>query len=368
MMKENPIGLYVHVPFCDGKCPYCDFYSLRGTEESMDNYTKSIIDYIKYYSALISRPADTLYFGGGTPSLLGTRRLAAILDAARHGFTLADAEITCEVNPTRNLDAFFPELYAAGFNRLSIGLQSANEGELRLLGRRHTAEQAWSAVKSAQRAGFTNISLDLMLAVQGQTQESLRDSIAFCADAGVQHVSSYLLKVEPGTQYGKRERELDLPGEEEAAELYLLACGELERCGFGQYEISNFARPGFKSRHNLKYWNCEEYLGLGPAAHSYLQGKRFYYPRSLRAFLEGEQPAEEGPGGAYEEYAMLRLRLTEGLTNKGSRERFGVPVPEDLCRRARPYQAAGLVACDRVGVRLTRQGFLVSNALLAEIL
>ena len=138
MMKENPIGLYVHVPFCDGKCPYCDFYSLRGTEESMDNYTKSIIDYIKYYSALISRPADTLYFGGGTPSLLGTRRLAAILDAARHGFTLADAEITCEVNPTRNLDAFFPELYAAGFNRLSIGLQSANEGELRLLGRRHT--------------------------------------------------------------------------------------------------------------------------------------------------------------------------------------------------------------------------------------
>lgn len=367
-MDQNRLGLYVHVPFCDGKCPYCDFYSIRGTEERMDGYTDRIIDDIKSESERIGRRADTLYFGGGTPSLLGAKRLIRILEAARRGFGLEDAEITVEANPGDSLAGFFREVWAAGVDRLSLGLQSADDGELRLLGRRHTAEQAEKCIAEAGTAGFENFSLDLMLAVQGQTEESLRRSVRFCAEAGASHVSAYLLKVEPGTAYDKNRDGLRLPDEDEAASLYLLACAELEKLGFRQYEISNFAKPGRESRHNLKYWRCEEYLGFGPAAHSFLDGKRFYRERSIGAFLRGEPPVPDGDGGGFEEYAMLALRLSEGLTDARCLARFGFPVPERMKAAAKRYEPAGLTVCAPDGFRFTPRGFLVSNELTAEIL
>lgn len=366
--RDETLGLYVHVPFCDGKCPYCDFYSMRADEARMDAYTDSVIAYLNTYAKKLNRPADTLYFGGGTPSLLGSARLRRLIQAAKEGFFLQTAEITVEVNPAADLSAFFAELLEAGANRLSIGLQSANGDELKLLGRRHTAEQARQTVRDAQRAGFKNISLDLMLAIQNQTKESLLSSIAFCAEANIQHISSYLLKIEPGTSYHKHRSELLVPDDDAASDLYSFACEQLEKRGFLQYEISNFAKPGFESHHNLKYWHCEEYLGIGPAAHSFVDGKRFYYERNLRAFLDGCEPVRDGTGGDFEEYAMLALRLTEGITERGCRARFGTGIPISVRKAAEKYEKAGLTARTPDGFRLTEKGFLVSNKLIAALL
>lgn len=368
MSSGAPIGIYIHVPFCDGKCPYCDFYSMRGTESFMEEYTNRIIGKIESCPDKICRSADTLYFGGGTPNLLGAARLNRILAAARKRFGLEHAEITAEVNPSADPGTFFQDLRAGGFNRISVGLQSADDGELRLLGRRHTAAQAARTVEAARKAGLENISLDLMLAVQGQTEQSLARSVSFCAELGARHVSAYLLQIEPGTVYEKNRARLDLPGEDGAAALYLRAVSELAAHGFAQYEISNFAQPGFESRHNLKYWHCEEYLGLGPAAHSFFGGKRFHYERSLRDFLAGKPPAQDGPGGDFEEYAMLRLRLAEGLSDTACSARFGHPVPERMKRAARLYEKRGLVACFENGFRFTPEGFLLSDMLTGEIL
>ena len=194
---SNPIGLYLHVPFCDAKCPYCDFYSMRGSTEDWERYTESIISHLYDYQDR-NLAVDSVYFGGGTPSLLGAERLGRMLEAVRGAFALSpEAEITVEVNPTREPGRFFEGLAEAGVTRVSIGLQSAQAAELRALGRRHTAEQAAHAVALAHRAGIANVSLDLMLAVPGQTVESLRESVRFCAQAGVTHVSAYLLKIEP---------------------------------------------------------------------------------------------------------------------------------------------------------------------------
>ena len=368
MNMPNPMGLYIHVPFCDGKCPYCDFFSMRGTEAAMEEYTARMIDKIKLCAQKTGRKADTLYFGGGTPSLLGGKRIARLTEAARRAFGLKNAEITVEANPGGDLSGFYREAAAAGVNRVSLGLQSADEDELRLLGRRHTADDAARAVEDAQNAGIGNVSLDLMLAVQGQTEESLSRSASFCAKLGASHISAYLLKVEPHTAYWNERETLRLPGEDETAGLYLAACRGLERLGYRQYEISNFARPGFESRHNLKYWHCEEYLGLGPSAHSFLGGKRFHYERSLRGFLLGEGPTQDGAGGDFDEFAMLRLRLAEGLTDEVCLGRFGSPIPERVKKAARLYEAGGLTVCGKDGFHFTPRGFLVSDMLTAEIL
>lgn len=364
----NSIGLYIHIPFCDGKCPYCDFYSLHGNEALMDAYTQAVIRSLRTYGENLHRTADTLYFGGGTPSLIGAKRLNAIISAAKECFGLKNAEITVEVNPSRELDGFFEKIREAGVNRLSIGLQSANGEELKLLGRRHTVQQAHEAVAAAQKAGFDNISLDLMLAIQGQTKESLLRSVEFCAEQNIPHISAYLLKIEPGTNYYRRRGKLALPDEDFTGELYLFAVEELAKRGFAQYEISNFAKPGFESLHNLKYWHDEEYLGIGPAAHSFINGKRFYYERDIHAFINGAEPVQDGTGGGLEEYTMLALRLTEGLTNAGCVRRFGNPIPDEMMNRTKRYEAAGLTVCDENNIRFTPKGFLVSNALIGEIL
>lgn len=364
----TPIGLYIHVPFCTVKCPYCNFYSMRGGEAEQTAYTQQVKAVLREQGSLLCRQADTLYFGGGTPALLGAERLSDLVGTAKDVFGLANAEITVEVNPTEYAPDFFERLVRVGVNRISLGLQSADDTELKALGRRHTAEQAAQAVRDAQAAGIQNISLDLMLAVPGQTTDSLRRSVAFCAGLGVQHVSAYLLKIEPGTPYYTRRDSLLLPGEDETADLYLLACHELEQAGFAQYEISNFAKPGFESRHNLKYWNAEEYWGVGPSAHSFLGDKRFYYNDDLGAFLQNTPPEYEDEGGSLEEYALLRLRLREGLLNTDCLRRFGVPIPPEYRKRAETFHGTGLLLCDEEGIRLLPQGFLVSNLLSAEIL
>lgn len=356
------IGLYVHFPFCAHKCPYCDFYSAPADDALLDAYTDAVIDRIRARQAAGER-YDTAYFGGGTPSLMGSRlvRIAQVLrdEPIR--------EFTVECNPSRVEDGLFASLCAVGVNRISMGLQSAVDAERRALGRTADAALVGRRVEQAKAAGIGNISLDLMLGIPGQTIDSLQTSLDFCRDAGVTHVSAYILKIEENTPFYRMRDTLALPDEDTVCTMYLRACEALEEMGFAQYEISNFAKPGFESRHNLKYWNDEPYLGVGPAAHSFVGGKRFFYPRDTQAFLRGEPPVQDGDGGDFAEYAMLRLRLCDGLTEAGTRERFGFAVPQSVYRRAQRIPQAYLTADER-GVRLTRAGFLVSNAILSELL
>ncbi|MBQ7542631.1 MAG: radical SAM family heme chaperone HemW [Clostridia bacterium] len=358
----EPIGLYVHFPFCAAKCPYCDFYSAPADASEMDAYSDAVINAVRAWQTKGVR-FDTAYFGGGTPSLLG-RRLARIAQVL-NGEPLR--EFTVECNPSRVEDGLFEALRASGVDRISMGLQSAVDEERRALGRTADAETVLRRIRQARSAGFESISLDLMLAIPGQTAESLRTSIDFCRDAGVQHVSAYLLKIEENTPFYKMRDTLRLPDEDTVCALYLQAVRELAAAGFAQYEISNFAKDGFAGRHNLKYWNAEEYVGIGPAAHSFVGGKRFFNPRDTAAFLRRNAPLPDGDGGSFEEYAMLRLRLCEGLTQAGTRKRFGHAIPQSLYDRAEHIPQAYLRA-DADGIRLTAEGFLLSNSITAEIL
>lgn len=366
---SEPIGIYVHVPFCAGKCPYCDFYSLAADEVTKDAYVAAVLRDFSAISETVT--ADTLYFGGGTPSLLGGERIAVLTRAAKETFSIpADGEITMEANPGDDLAAVFAAFKAAGGNRVSIGVQATDDATLRALGRRHTAKEAAEAVKTAHDAGIDNVSVDLMLGLEGQTTDAVCAAVETVASWGVPHVSAYLLKIEPGTPFASAP--LCLPDEDETATLYLEAVAALERAGFLQYEISNFARPGFESRHNLKYWNGEEYLGFGPAAHSFFAGERRYYERDLSGYLSGtnaprlEEDAAFAAGSA-EEYALLRLRLREGLQEEAFFRKFGRPIPKIWRENAKKLPPA-LLEISPQGIRLSPEGFLVSNAIFAAIL
>lgn len=370
----QPIGVYLHIPFCAAKCPYCDFYSLpvddaatgMGAEGPMDAYLAAAQRRLQAAGeAAGGLRADTVYFGGGTPSVFGAARLTALLEAVRRAGALeAGAEITAEVNPCSATPALLAALRAAGFNRLSIGVQSFCDPALRYLGRRHTAAQAEACIRAARAAGFDNLSVDLMLALPEAAGNDWRRSLEQIARLAPEHVSAYLLKLEPGTPFAGRQ-----PAEEEtAAQEYLDVCDALASIGLQQYEISNFARPGFASRHNLKYWRCEPYLGVGPGAHSFLDGRRFYFPRDLAAFIAGAPPVQDGEGGDATEYAMLALRLTEGLRESALRARYGLDFAAFFAGREAPLVRAGLLRRGEGTLAMTREGFLVSNAVLARLL
>ena len=365
------IGLYLHVPFCVTKCPYCAFYSLANpSREQLDAYAARLCACLDEWARrLPDTTADTLYFGGGTPALLGGNRLAAVVERARARFGLDGAEITLEANPADNLRETLAAFAAVGGNRLSLGMQSACADELAVLGRRHTPADVERTMADARAAGIDNISLDMMLGVSAQTEISARRSAQVAAALGASHVSAYLLKIEPNTPYGRCAP--PLPEEDVTADLYLAAMDELDMLGYRQYEISNTALVGKESRHNLKYWQSEPYLGIGPAASSCLDGRRFAYERDLACFLDGGMPVDEPSGsiavGSPTEYALLRLRLAEGLTQQAYSHRFGEPIPTAWCERAAALPAS-LVRQDEDGIRLTREGFLLSNTLISRII
>lgn len=363
----NKIGLYVHIPFCASKCYYCDFFSKANILQEKSVYTNAVIQSLNKWGKKLLRTADTLYIGGGTPSIIGAESLIAIAAAARASFLLNGAEVTAEVNPVTANEFDLELLRHGGFNRISIGMQSSNNDELAALGRLHSVKDVENTVKLARKAGFNNISLDLMLAIPRQTKSSLIDSVKFCAQLGVDHISAYILKVEQGTPFYANKDKLCLPNDDEQAEMYLLACEKIEELGYKQYEISNFAKPGKESRHNLKYWNGDEYLGIGPAAHSFINKERFFYDRSFDEFYNGITHSD-GDGGSIEEYAMLRLRLCEGLTNKGCKEKFGCNIPPKFYKNANKFKNSDLLLSDEKGIRFTKKGFLVSNSLISEII
>ena len=364
------LGLYVHIPFCDGvKCPYCDFYSVPLEEKLAEAYIKAAESSILSYAERAQgRVVDTVYFGGGTPSLLGSG-LLRLLAAIKSSYNVkTDAEITLEANPSAALRETYDLLHGSGFNRLSMGMQSADVDELASLGRRHTPQDAARAVSDAKAAGFENISLDLMLATPGQTIKSLRGSIDFAAALEPEHISAYLLKIEPGTRFYDEKDTLQLPDNDAQAEYYFEACDCLADKGFLQYEISNFSKAGKESCHNLKYWNCDEYIGFGPGAHSFFGGRRFYYENSLEKFIGGVAAVDDGPGGDIEEYIMLRLRLNEGLGVKELKRRFGIGFELFDGSIISSLLGAGYIVIDSNAISLTQKGFLVSNSVISTLL
>lgn len=368
-MQDN-LGIYIHVPFCDKeKCPYCDFYSVIADNDIKEKYIAAVRKDLEVRAVKVSdRIVDTVYFGGGTPAMIGDG-LARILDTVHENYNLTpDAEITFEANPAGITPDLLFKLRKTGFNRLSLGMQSAVPEELILLGRRHKPDDVARTIKEARSAGFENISLDLMLCVPRQTHQSMMTSIDFAESLKPEHISAYLLKIEQGTRYFNIRDILNLPNDDIQADMYLEACTALEKRGYIQYEISNFAKPGFESRHNLKYWDCDEYLGFGPAAHSYYKGQRFYYPRSLENYINGGQPVPDGKGGTLEEYIMLRLRLREGLFEKELKSRYNIDFSIFGDKKLSKFKSAGLLNFKNGQISLTQKGFIVSNSVIGGLI
>ena len=307
---------------------------------------------------------DTVYFGGGTPSFLGAARLCAALETVFSSFSVApDAEITFEENPESNRDgSALRTLRGAGFNRVSLGMQSADDTELCAIGRIHSASDTVAAVEAARSAGFDNLSLDLIYGLPSQTRGRWRENLAAAAALAPEHLSCYGLKVEPGTPLDARRGGLALPDDDAQADMYLSCAEFLEPYGYRQYEISNFSRPGYESRHNLKYWTLGEYLGFGPGAHSDFGGRRFAVARDLNAFLAGHAAYSEDaaitPRERAAERVMLGLRLTRGLA---AEELAGAEAVLRECA------AHGLAEQSGGRWRLTPQGFLVSNAIILQV-
>lgn len=367
MIQITMTGIYIHIPFCASKCPYCDFYSFKAEEEQKDSYLKAVLLCLSRYKDKITDEIDTVYFGGGTPSVFGGERISKVLACIKENYQLLpEAEITVECNPSSVDKALVHALKKAGVNRISMGMQSAVDQERKSLGRHSDKAQVKKAIDLFKESDISNISLDLMLGIPYQSRESLRQSLEFILSQEVKHISAYMLKIEDGTPFSQTE--LNLPDDDETAELYLYCADFLKSKGFSHYEISNFALEGFESRHNLKYWNCEEYLGIGPSAHSFLNGERFFFPRDFNSFSANPVPVSDGNGGDEEEYIMLALRLKKGLTKKGFKEKFGKDIPDKIFKKAKVFEKAGLLSITQEGLHLNTNGFLLSNTIITELL
>ena len=377
--RNRPLGLYLHIPFCKAKCAYCDFYSLPHSEEKMDAYAAALARHITEVAPQMqNHRVDTVYFGGGTPSYLGHKRLIALLKTVKKQCRVWDrAEITLEANPDSAGDwRALRALRRAGFNRISLGVQSSDDETLRRLGRVHTWQQVKDAVAACRKAGLDNISLDLIYGLPGQTMASWEDTLHKAMSLSPEHLSCYGLKVEADTPLAHQvSLGLSLPDGDAQADLYLRAVELLQQGGYRQYEISNFAKPGRESRHNLKYWTGREYLGFGPGAHSYFGGQRYAYPRDLEGYLQaiaaGAAQLEEiqpiTPPEQAREYLMLRMRTLRGIEEWEYRRKFGLNF-EPIARRLEFFESHHWAEQSDHRWHFTPQGFLLSNPLILELL
>ena len=377
--NKTPLGIYVHVPFCRSKCQYCDFYSVTTKETRvLDGYVDAVCRHIREAGSLApGYLVDTVYFGGGTPSFLGADGLAQILSVIRKSFDVShNAEITFEANPDSVSDRLLRRLYNEGFNRVSLGIQCDNDDILKKLGRPHSYQQAVTAVQRIRKAGFRNISVDLMYGLPGQSLEAWENTLENVLDLNPEHISCYGLKLEEGTPLYEIQDCCNLADDDTQADMYLAAIKRLRARGYRQYEISNFCRRGQVSRHNLKYWTGGEYLGFGPDASSDFAGRRFKVIRSLRGYVEGireggqvledvqQIPLRERAG----EYLMMRLRTASGLDPKEYEKKFLLPFAplERALQGFRERQLAQQTFDGRW--HLTPEGFLLSNTIISDLL
>ena len=374
--------MYVHVPFCVKKCFYCDFNSYTLDREAVVRYLEALRREAELTAAAESvRKAsfDTLYIGGGTPTCLSGKDLKALVGGLREVFSFRPgAEVTCEANPGSSNEEKFESLLEAGVNRLSIGVQSLDDALLGRLGRTHTRDEAVRSFVAARRAGFVNVNVDLMFALPGQEFETWRRTLEEVVALAPDHLSCYSLIIEEGTPFGDAfaRGKLSLPGEEAELEMFEWAIGFLEANGYEHYEISNFARPGRRSRHNQIYWRNEPYLGLGPGAHGYWDGVRYSNVRLpsdyARMLAGGALPrAEERripPGEVLEDAMILGLRLIEGISREEFSRRYGVRMEEAYGEEVGRLASLGLLAEDGDRVRLRRRGLFLANQVFAAFL
>lgn len=375
---SNELGLYIHIPFCRSKCDYCDFYSLAGREDRMDAYQAALLRHIAECAVSAKGyTVDTVYIGGGTPSWYGADRICALLAAVKKHYSIAKgAEITMEANPDSVDRKSLKKLRKAGVNRLSMGMQSACDAELAAIHRPHTFGQVASAVEDAGHAGIRNVSVDLIYGLPGQTEESWHDTVEKALALQPQHLSCYGLTVEEGTPLARRvAKGEELPDDDTQAALYLWTVERLGQAGYHQYEVSNFAKSGFRSRHNLRYWMGKPYMGLGAAAHSDFGGCRYSYVSDLEAYIRGVMEGDklldssdlipERERGS--EYLMLRLRTTLGVEEWEYRRGYYMNF-DPLAVRFREYEKRGWAVQVDGRWRFTPEGFLLSNRLIGELL
>jgi len=377
--NKTPLGIYIHIPFCRSKCQYCDFYSVTTKDvRILDGYLRAICRHIREAGALApDYLVDTIYFGGGTPSLFGADGLAQILSVIRKSFDVAaTAEITFEANPDSVSDRLLRRLRNEGFNRVSLGVQCDDDEILKKLGRPHTYAGAVNAVQRIRKAGFRDLSLDLMYGLPSQSLEDWEATLENVLRLAPEHISCYGLTVEEGTPLYDYQQYCNLADDDTQAKMYLSAVNILQKHGYRQYEISNFCKKGHVSRHNLKYWTGGEYLGFGPDASSDFAGRRFTVLRDLRGYVEQihqggqvlrevqEIPNRERAG----EYLMMRLRLSSGLDPKEYEQKFLLPFAplETVLMR---YKTSGKAQKTFDGRwHLTPEGFLISNTIISDLL
>lgn len=374
----NTLGLYLHIPFCRSKCDYCDFYSLAGQDDRMDDYQKALLRHIAETAPRTKKQVvNSVYIGGGTPSYYGEKRLLELLSTVRKKFTLSkDVEITLEANPDSVDLKSLRRLRRAGVNRLSMGMQSACDCELVSVHRPHTFTQTEKAVQAARSARIKNLNLDLIYGLPGQTEESWKKSVEAALALSPEHLSCYGLTVEEGTPLGQRvARGERLPDDDEQAVRYLWTVARLAEAGYEQYEVSNFSKTGRQSRHNLKYWMGRPYIGIGAAAHSDFGGCRYSFVRDLEQYIRGVQGDEQILDEMSEipqrergsEYLMLRLRTTHGIEEWEYRREYYMNF-DPIAAKLAEYEQRGWTARRGRRWHFTPEGFLLSNRLIGELL
>jgi oxygen-independent coproporphyrinogen III oxidase len=372
--SQPPIGMYVHVPFCVSKCAYCDFASYPGREADVPPYVEAVVREITRRGEETGHlTADTIFIGGGTPSLLDEFQATRIANTLYDAFSIDDgAEITCESNPGTITQSWAQALHSAGVNRLSLGAQAKQERLLRLLGRIHDWPEVVASVEIARKSGFDNINLDLMFGLPSQTIADLRETLNAAIALEPTHLSCYGLIVEEGTPISRdmAAGKLVQPDEKVEREMYELARQTLAEHGFQQYEISNFAHPGYECRHNIGCWTRVPYLGFGCAAHSFFNECRTMNPASLDAYLAGELPKTEpvSKTDARFESLMLGLRMTRGIKDEDFTRMHGLSICEAFGEKLEKPIADGLLEWHDDALRLTRRGMDLQNSILVDLM
>ncbi len=375
--QNNSLGIYIHIPFCARKCAYCDFYSVT-TAESARAYTSALIEQIRSKKQVAkNRIVDTIFIGGGTPSLIHAELISKILDTVRDVFDVAEnAEISMEANPGTLDGAKLAAYRAMGINRLSIGLQSADNEELSMLSRIHTREEFENSFMLARMEGFDNINVDLIYALPHQTKASLEATLDYVISMSPEHISFYGLKIEDSTPFGKDKNiQKFIPDDDVQYEMYMDSCKKLEHSGYIQYEISNFSKPEKACNHNIKYWTCNDYIGFGPAAYSFIGDSIYSYARDVEGFIADPNNAELidscetlSKEQIATQYVMVGFRLRVGINAEDYEVRFGESFDERYGAKLQRFLDSKHIIRTEKGYRLSRRGMMISNYILSEIL
>lgn len=377
MMNKDGIGLYIHVPFCVKKCNYCDFCSFDALKaEDKDLYVSSLCNELAHESeALHGRTVDTVFFGGGTPSLLNEKQFENIFSVIGKYYNRTDsAEVSAEINPATASMEKLRFMHSLGINRLSIGMQSLNDNELSSLGRAHTVSDFYNCFENARNAGFDNINVDLMYGIPEQSLSSFERTLDMTLSLGCEHISAYSLKIEEGTPFFKNRASLSLPDEDSEYSMYLLCAEKMKGAGYSHYEISNYAKVGRECRHNLRYWKDLEYIGAGVSAYSYFDNRRYGNTNNIADYISNSGICQKvniesiGEREREYEYIMLALRLGCGIDDVEFKKLFGVSFFEKYGRAVRLFENSEFAEKKGTSFYLTDKGMYVSNSIIYEFL